>query len=300
MATPQWKEPSNIRGSSFVGVWGFDETATPPWFMVPHRLLKRIDLDFAGGKSVKSINPRIAKATDTTFGTPSGATQTRDIEIYGKNPGRTRIEVRDPNTKALESTLEVSVKTSRTLRIGFHFVEDKAGDKTTRTPDIVEGLIDDLNGIYDRQTNITFRDGSGGDVKLDIDLNDVVIEEIDAKTKKFTGEAIILGKSIWREIFVKKRDRLADFNIYFVPTDKPINTNLNTLPYTDASGNCVIEDGREGLDMILPHAIGRMLGCPFTNDFNHIQHLMFWDDTIRRNGNFIPKHCVNIMNPSGV
>jgi hypothetical protein len=293
MATPRWKEPT----LGLERAWGFDGTAVPAWFMVPHTpgiATKTLRLDFASGKLVRSINPRVASLVEEAPDPVS-----RFFGFRGRTPGRARIEVRDPKTNALESVLEVSVKGRLNLRISFHFVEDKAGDRTIRQPDIVEGLIDELNSIYEDQTNIRFSEGSGGDVKLDLHLNDVVTEEMVAKTKRLTGEALLLGKSAWNQIFAKKRDRLADFNIFFVPTDEPVNTNRNALPYTDSDGNCVIEDGREGLDMILPHAVGRMLGCPFTTDPNHIQQLMFWDDTIRRTGNFIPKACANIMNPSG-
>jgi hypothetical protein len=196
--------------------------------------------------------------------------------------------------------LEVSVKNGQRQKISFHFVEDRGGNRTTRQPDVVDGLIDLLNGIYEAQTNISFEGWSGGDIKLDTYLTDVVAEERDAKSKTLTGEAIIIGKGIWREIFAKKRDNSADFNVYFVPTDEPANTNRNAIPYTDFDGNCVIEDGREPLDIILPHAIGRMLGCPITTDPNNIQQLMFWDDTLRRSDNFIPKACANIMNGSGM
>lgn len=287
MPTPQWKAPSPE--------WGFDKNATPDWFTVSHvEGWKEMQLDFGQGKDVKSVNPRIAKINDVGM---DG--QTRIFRIEGKNPGRTKIEVRNLRTKALESLLEVSVKSRRTLSISFHFVEDRGGNRTVRQPGIIDALIDDLNGIYDIQTSLSFQMYSFADIKLNTHLTDVVVEEKDEKTKSPTGEANIIGKGIWREIFAKKGDRLADFNVFFVPTDEPVNTNRNALPYTDYRGNCVIEDGREGLDMILPHAIGRMLGCPITNDLSHIQHLMFFDDTLRRSGNFIPKHCANIMNGSG-
>ncbi len=293
MPRPQWKEPT----TGLEGQWGFDGTATPAWFMVPHGVhhgdSKTLRLDFANGKLVKSVNPRIADITEQ-----SPDPQSRFFDIAGKMPGRARIEVRDPKTNALESVLEVSVKHKKPQRISFHFAEDRGGNRTIRQPNIVDGLIDDLNGIYKDQTNITFELGWTQDIKLDIHLIDVVAEEKDAKTKVPTGEGHLIGKRTWEGIFAKKNDGLADFNIYFVPTNEPADKNLNVLPYTDISGNCVIEDGAAGLDIILPHAVGRMSGCP--PDFSNRQLLMFFDFVIRRDGNFIPKACANIMNRSGV
>ena len=107
---------------------------------------------------------------------------------------------------------------------------------------------------------------------------------------------MIMGKGLWRDIFRKLDNRQADFNVYFVPTEDPINTNRNDIAFVDGT-NCVIEDGFIGLDKILPHTVGRLLGCPVTFDLNHIQFLMFWNDTIFRSDNFIPKDCAEVMNP---
>jgi hypothetical protein len=295
MPTPQWKTPDGLERK-----WGFDNTTMPNWLMAglsetDQESSKSMELLFAAGDQVVSVNPRIADIKEEA-GSPD-ASGKRWFWITAKTPGRTRIEVRDAKTKALKSILTVRVKRLRRIRLSFHFVEDKLGNKTVRKPDIVDGLIDKLNNIYETQTNVRFEMfGVDGNSKVDAILGDVVRQETDGRSKQLTGETQIVGRDTWRQIFAKKRDRLADFNIYFVPTDDPVNTNRNDLAYWDFD-NCVIEDGFVGLDVSLPHALGRMLGCPATFDFNHIQQLMFWDNAALRNDDFIPKACTNIMNP---
>ena len=60
------------------------------------------------------------------------------------------------------------------------------------------------------------------------------------------------------------------------------------------NSTCVIEDGREPLEEMLPHAIGRLLGCPL--QLKDRSHLMFWDATLRRTGDFIPRSCALTLN----
>jgi len=92
----------------------------------------------------------------------------------------------------------------------------------------------------------------------------------------------------------RKHNDSRSLNIYFAPTDEPAATNNNALPYVDStSSSCVIEDGREPVEIILPHAIGRLLGCPL--QASNRAHLMFWDAVMRRTGNFIPKACAGTI-----
>jgi hypothetical protein len=82
---------------------GLDLTAQPAWFMSSYKENKYILLMFADKKIVKNINPDIVDIKETM-----GGGNERTFEIYGKKPGFTaRIEVRDPQTNALEKALEV-------------------------------------------------------------------------------------------------------------------------------------------------------------------------------------------------
>jgi hypothetical protein len=287
---PQWKVPTGM------GVrWGFDETVTPRWLMVGHQESKAMLLDFAPDKIIKSINPRIAAISD---GGMEG--QSRFFMIEGKSPGRTNIEVRNPKTNVLESLLAVRVKKERKFRVSFHFVEDKGGNKTVHHTGIADNLIDELNNIYESQTNIMFELWGAGDLKLDFNLNSGIMEGWDANKKQWTGDGKIALKDFWKKVFVTKGDRAADFNIYLIPADQPANLS-DTLIFTDLD-NCIIEDGRQPVTYAIAHAIGRMLGCPITSDPNKMNQLMFWDPGIganffSRSDDFIPRNCVNIMNP---
>lgn len=293
MPTPQWK---TITGMGFEHSSGFDKNATPPWLMVGSRKDKYLELDFAAGKLVKSNTPQIADIKEVI----SMGGQSRLFNITGKRPDRrpARIEVRDPTTNRLESVLEVSVKNERPMSISFHFVEDKAGDMTTRKFEDVGDIIKELDDIYYPQTNIKFRLEHSSYLKLDIDLGDVVDARTDEKGYLLSGEAFIYGKQMWRKIFAKN-DRSAYFNVYFVPTETP--NNRNDLLFYDGF-NCVIEDGTVVPEFVLAHAIGRILGCAPTSRADQQHHLMFWGTATAkyftaRDANFIPKEWVNRMNP---
>jgi hypothetical protein len=286
----RWRTHSGLENS-----WGFDKNALPPWFMVDLGADKHLMLDFAVGKSVKNLSPRIVEIKELGM---DG--QSREFQIKGKLPGPpARIEVRDPRTNRLEADLEVSVKRKKRSSISFHFVEDKRGDKTTRKFDEVGDIIRELNGIYTLQTNIIFRSGGAEPLKVDITLDDVV----DARENKgewLTGEAFIYHKQLWRKIFASKGNRMADFNVYFVPVLQP-KDNRNDLLFYDGN-NCVIEDGSFVPTFVLAHAIGRMLGCAPTSRADQQHHLMFWGTATAsyftpRDANFIPKDCANRMNP---
>ncbi len=281
-----WKAPPGNEND-----WGFDRNEMPPWLMVHHAPGggKIMYLDFAGGKRLSSNNPRVADVSDLRMDGMS-----RVVWIEGRMPGRARIEVRNPSTDALEGMLTVRVKPKISRTINFFFVEDKGGEKTTRRPNIVDGLIDAMNQIYEGQTNVRFESGGFQDIKLDFHLNDVVA------LNSSTGIEKLYREDMWNKLFARYRGGSNELSVFFVPV--PIwHGDRNDVVFTK-DNNCVIEDGAIGPDFILPHAVGRMLGCPVTSDPNKINHLMFWDpgsptSIFPRSDNFIPKRCNSILNP---
>lgn len=289
--TPQWKVPAEILENR----WGFDKTAMPPWFMVGHRSDKTLLLDFAMGKLVKSDRPHIVEVKEVGM-----VGQSREFWIKGKIPGPARIEVRDPSTNRVEAVLDVLVKTPRQYAISFHFVEDKAGDATNRKFEDVEGIIAKLNDIYTSQTNVEFQLGSASPLKVDMYLHDVLEARTNNNGERLSSPAFIYGEKTWRKIFATKDDRRARFNFYFVPAKEP--NNRNDLLFFDLA-NCVIEDGVGAMvEFLVPHAIGRMFGCAPTSHDALRHHLMFWGRSgpthfFPSRGGFIPKACVNLMNP---
>jgi hypothetical protein len=277
--------------------WGFDETTRPNWLMVGVGESKMMLLDFAHGKLVKSVNPHIVEVSDHGM-----EGQSRKIFFEGKAIGPpTRVEVRDPQTNGLESVLEVGVKANREIGLSFNFVVDYSGHKTIHGPGIAQDLIVSLYLIYNPQTYISFSLLRAAPLELDYVFHDIVREERDVVNKnEKTGHARMDHEWRWDKIFAKNAEN--GFNIYFVPVDPGTDRNKNdTLVFTKGD-NCIIEDGKQPPIYTLAHAIGRMLGCPFTSDINHMNHLMFWDpklgkDFFSRSDDFIPKRAANIMNP---
>lgn len=290
MAVIQWQVPTlglDLR-------WGLDKTARPTWFTVPYRGSKQLLLQFGKGQLVKSINPPIA---DVSHDGDEG--QNSFYVIEGKMPGNARIEVRDPRTRELNATLAVNVKTEKEYGVSFNFCEDGSYNKTVLQPGIANDLIAGLNSIYMNQTSITFSLLKAAPLELKMIMGDIVREQPDVvDPKEKTGYSRLGQSSQWDKVFAANADN--GFNIYFVPSDKPAAQN-DTLIYTKGD-NCIIEDGRQLPSYTLAHAIGRMLGCPFTSDPNKMNHLMFWHPGVGKNffsrsDNFIPRDNANVMNP---
>ena len=283
---PQWKVPT----LSLELRWGFDDTVTPNWLMVPYRETKQMLLEFGKGKVVKSAHPNIA---DVSHNGDEGNNSFWDIE--GKLPGRARIEVWDPRTGSLGKTLAVRVKTDQVYGVCLNFVKDPSGTKTTLDPSIGDDLITRLNEIYFHQTNIKFEKLFARWIEVDMILGDVIQEEKDLDNNK-TAFSRISGEWHWKKTFTKFADN--GFNVYFVPASDP--TKNETLVYTHKE-NTVIEDGRQPPIYTLAHAIGRMLGAPVITDPNKMNQLMFWQQDLGpandRSDDFIGRDTANIMNP---
>jgi hypothetical protein len=285
MPTPKWTLPPLVQE------WGFDDTPNPSWFMVPHspNADKLLRLAFGQGKTVKSVNERICRVR------PAGPDPADPDGTYfwftGRSPGNTRIEVRSPGGKVPEAVLAVSVFAPRKISVVFHFVQNRGGNRTTRQPGILPDLVNELDGIFDNQAAVTFDTWeSGHEVKVPFDIVDAVYEGKDPTDKhKGSNWGELIGRRQWEEVFRKNNDSRS-LNIYFTPTSESAATNDNALPYVDVTtGSCVIEDGREPADIMVPHAIGRLLGCPLQQ--SNRGHLMFWDAVLRRTGDFMPKAC---------
>lgn len=289
MPTPQWTEPVGLTE------WGLDSTLNPRWFMVPHDPAggKLLRLAFGQGRTVKSVNERICfvRPDDPDPADPDGSY----FWFAGRSPGTTRVEVMRAGSRVPETVLSVSVFARRRFSVVFHFVEDRGGNRTTRQPGILESLVNLLNGVFVDQTAVTFETWeTGNQIKVPFDIIDAVYEGRDIEDKNKGSEwGELIGRRQWEQVFRKNNDSRS-LNVYFTPTNDAPSTNANALPYVDTtSGSCVIEDGREPVENILPHAIGRLLGCPLQRD--NRSHLMFWDATLRRLGDFIPKSCATLI-----
>lgn len=297
--TPKWNEPPGLKAA-----WGFDDTTTrPPWFLVGLGSSKALYLDFAAGMKVKSVHSGIAVIHEEMMDQ-----QSRVFMIEGKNLGRVHIEVRDPGTKSLLSILLVSVKQSIKMPVNFHFVEDHYGNKPVTKQGIVSDLIDNLNEIYDNQTNLSFELGYVEDLKeSDLKIRgglptDTVWERVDGRGQEVQEHHYAGGKSFWKEVAKKlsKRYYSQYIDVFFVPADlKTVNIN-NVMLYTDSDTRiCVTDADPRSADYLIPVGVGSALGCPFSDKMNE---LMFWDGDIRktfmsRSQNWIPRADAEILNP---
>src|SRR5262249_2863883 len=107
---------------------------------------------------------------------------------------------------------------------------------------------------------------------------------------------------------VSKGDPNAAINVFFMPwegTDerRPSSSLGRYQEYPskilERDGNFICDDGMtdEEVKIVLPHMIGRFLGCAPTFSDREQNQLMHIDRAEGRgNGAFIPKDCANTMN----
>ena len=230
---------------------GFDPNATPPWQMVPVNGHKVVRLMNANDLDVTSANPAIATVEEINKCFVHGG---REFIIRGKLKGTTFIEVREG--AKLWSRLEVAVKNYKPLKVSFHFVQDNAGHKTTRSPSDVDSWVKGANNILFPQINVEVKKHNvRPNVKINKDLGSVV-----RYSKHLPG--VPESEHEWDDV-VAHRDNSADLNVFFVweyeQDDKP---NQDTSAEAGTSGgNCLFEDNiyKPTYDT-LAHEIGHHLG----------------------------------------
>lgn len=290
MPTAQWTEPLGLELT-----YGLDRTAHPAWLVVAHEPQggKQMRLRFGAGKSVRVVDERICRVEAS--GPEPGDPDARYFWFEGRSPGHTRVEVRSTPRGVPETALSVSVLARRRISLLFHFVTDRSGNRTVRQPAILGDLVKVLDNIYEPQAAVNFDTAEpGNEVRAPFDIVDAVYEQRDPMDRRRGSNwGALVGRHNWEKLFRAQNDN-ASLNIYLTPTDTSAGQNENAVPYVDEmNSTCVIEDGREPLETMLPHAIGRLLGCPLnTSDRSQ---LMFWDATSRRSGNFMPRACSTIV-----
>jgi hypothetical protein len=286
MPTPQFHRPRFHRDSLPIDS-SFDATATPPWLMLPSTSgTDFVNLDNAAGLVVKSRNENIAD-----FDEPQGSSNNnrRELMINGKSPGVTFIDVFAPNSStAVITKLEVSVKDRMVHTIAFHLVTDGLINTTTRTANSVTILHNVLNNIYERRANLNFNMTRVVSVDVNTYLLNIVIEQERG------------GKRAHREWdkLVAVGDPNAEINVFFMPWEGTEDRRPSQMLVS--GGDFVCEDGMsdEKLKVALPHVIGSYLGCPVDYNDRHKDYMMFESHAEGLNGgSFIPKNCVNTMNP---
>jgi hypothetical protein len=287
MPTPQFAEVNSDSG--------FDGGVFPSWQLVGQGSRAEVYLtDATRQMVVTSLNPRIAEIRDITA-PPAIFRDRRQFSIQGHEAGRTHIVVSDPDHGGRVTTrLEVLVRPRKVLNIAFHFVEDQAGQSTTRlitmgqTPEVYsENRVVELTGIFDSQVNISFVMTRAARLKVDANLREVFQEGRNAAG--MAGQPVSVSMTEWGRL-IARGDPGANFNVFFVPDLNPSPPDAVTyfVPVLTRGNDFLYRD-----DMmtnpadVLAFEIGRSFGCPISGN---PKELMYQNPS-RRRGNFIPKHC---------
>lgn len=263
---------------------GFDGAVNPPWQMVPMSGQKTVILKNADNLTVVSRNPGIATVEDDPKCFVHGG---RELIIKGKTKGTTFIDVKNGATTV--ASLEVAVKTKKTVQASFHLVEDNAGHKTSRTTSSIDGWVKTMNDIFLPQANIQVTKKRAISVKINKDLGAVV---------RFSSHlpGVPASEHEW-DLVIAKGDASADFNVFFVwEYEQDINPNHDDTDAGTLGKNCIFEDhAGTNVGDTLAHELGHTLGV---NDFYGATEkpLLMYGITDQR-GQKIPKAHANTMNP---
>jgi hypothetical protein len=222
--------------------------------MVPLGGSKFVQLTNSGlVRQVTSNNPTVATALNLGIA----------VQVFGHAHGTTILKARDAFGRVL-ARMDVSVKRRKIVRTSFHFVEDSAGNKTIRTPalvdpttgDSLDTLIQKVNKIYIPQANIEF-------IKKDVNPSLKFTQDFGSEVRFTAHLAGVAKKEHEWDIVVAKRDKGADFNVFFV-TD--YEDNLTAGDQVEAGTlasvkSCLFDDDLSlPCDEVLGHEAGHNLG----------------------------------------
>ncbi|MCG3195208.1 MAG: hypothetical protein L6R30_18215 [Thermoanaerobaculia bacterium] len=202
--------------------------------------------------------------------------------------------------KAVRATLDFTVKEHRQYSVAFRFVEWGQGrrGRTSRNASELRLLLSRVNHIYLPQTNVTFRQGSIGTVRIQSDLGD-----------SFLMSRHPLPPNAHERHILPSRDAAAALTVFFVSEAGSLyheahGVDLDAI-YVHRLRILVIEDDLAARDeFVLAHELGHFLqsrngvgpGQQHTAGPGGARHLMFADSS-RLLGARISKLMANRMNP---
>lgn len=256
---------------------GFDSFATPNWQMVPVGGSKMVLVWDATSLNIHSSDSGIATVRVSRF---LGLTH---LTITGVRAGNCQIRV--GLGPLFDAVLDVAVKTKKTVRTAFHYVDDGRVQKTARRIADLNDLITAANRILLPQANIEISRHRAAVLPIAQNLRQVV---------RFSSHlpGVAARQHEW-DIVTGHADRTADFNVFFVKEYEQDRTPLrDDTEAGTLGGSCIFEDNTvDPAGLVLAHELLHHLGVDHTNNR---RDLMFDGSP---SGSFIPKDHANTANP---
>lgn len=152
---------------------GIDQTASPPWCMVPSQGTRTVRLVQGNGLTVKILGGPSGNVQITETAAVAG-TDGRRFQISGDKPGEATLQALSGQSVA--ASLDISVFPRKEFKIGILFVYDRGGEKTGRPLSRLgysefQTAIDVVNNIYLPQVNISARIAGMGPAHVHDDLS---------------------------------------------------------------------------------------------------------------------------------
>jgi hypothetical protein len=274
---------------------GFDGGATPSWMAIAyegnHGDTNIVSLVNGAGMDVRVRNPGIIEVEEGL--TSPAAARVRDFKVTGLTPGvPTFIEVFLTKSETVPlARLEVVVKPMLELKIAFRFATGELSGMATSANELVAAL----NRTFVDQAKIRFEAAPALPIHHTRSLGRVLEEQ------RYPAAEKIRPTGKWLKL-VSEGDPGANFNVFFLPWDDvPQSSRPSQMIVLERDIVCDEAMPPDKLKIALPHMIGYMLGCQPTSNDKRKDHLMHSSrakgDATSRIG-FIPKDCVNTMNPT--
>ncbi len=268
---------------------GFDRFSIPHYQMVPMNETRYVLLRDGKGLAVSSSKPAALVVTEiAATSLPAGQKDPimagdRIFKLVGRQWDIAFVQART-GAGALAASLECDIKNRRSVTVAFNFVRDTGGHSTNRAPAASVQWLRVINGIFNGQANVFFRQTVSRWVAM--------TENLGATVRWST----IASEHEWDKV-VARRDNNADMNFFLVWNYE--QGALNVVDGTDAGtlgGNCIFEDGAGNqIGETMAHELGHFLGCDDHYNSAKIYELMYGITDAR--GRHIGKEHANIVNP---
>ena len=231
---------------------GFDDTADPPWLMLPAGSSSRLmRINNGEGLTLVSSNPGVVRVRSPFGSSDKPVAVSQQSQIFRVLPGITAdavVSAVERSGKA-HAKLAVSVLRQRTVTCAFHYVRNPRYGTRVRNPGDEVEFLDSINNVWGSQANILFRIAPGGvrELTMTEDLGD----KIDTRPKFDRVSA--------------RRIPGVQFNVFFVRDveAKPGETDTAGFTIIGPPGDCLFDDFRESGDdafkLVLAHEAGHCL-----------------------------------------